>query len=216
MSLDGFIAAADGSYDWIVQDPTIDFGAMFAQYDCFLVGRKTYEMMAGAGNMGMLAAGEVIVFSRTLTQSSVKNARVVADNAGAVVADLKRKTGKDIWVFGGGELFRSLVDAGVVDTVEVAVIPVMLGSGVPLIPAGNPTKLTLRDHRILPNSGIVALAYTLHDAQGAAPTVDFVKKPRTPSKARKRAARVSKAPRAPQRARKRSVTQTRRRRPRRK
>jgi dihydrofolate reductase len=55
------------------------------------------------------------------------------------VAALRAEPGKDIWLFGGGMLFRSLLDAGLVDLVEVAVIPVLLGGGVPLVaPGGNP------------------------------------------------------------------------------
>ena len=44
-SLDGFIATEDGGYDWIPMDPEIDFGALFAQFDTLVMGRKTYEMM---------------------------------------------------------------------------------------------------------------------------------------------------------------------------
>jgi len=43
------------------------------------------------------------------------------------VQELKRRSGKDIWIFGGGELFRYLVDAGLVDSVEVAIMPILLG-----------------------------------------------------------------------------------------
>jgi dihydrofolate reductase len=45
MSLDGFIAGPNGEYDWIAHDPSIDFVAMFAQYDTLLMGRKTYEVV---------------------------------------------------------------------------------------------------------------------------------------------------------------------------
>ena len=74
------------------------------------------------------------------------------------MAALKAKPGRDIWLFGGGELFRSLLDAGLVDTVEVAVVPVLLGGGIPLLPPGAATKLTLVDQKTLPASGIVALS----------------------------------------------------------
>ena len=48
-SLDGFIATPDGKPDWIPRDPDIDFGALFAQFDTFLLGRRTFEAMAGQG-----------------------------------------------------------------------------------------------------------------------------------------------------------------------
>jgi len=81
------------------------------------------------------------------------------------VARLKATPGRDIWLFGGGELFRYLLDAGLVDTVEVAVIPVLLGSGIPLLPPGVMTKLVLDDVKRLPASGIVALAYLVDEAK---------------------------------------------------
>jgi dihydrofolate reductase len=50
------------------------------------------------------------------------------------IRDLKAQSGKDIWLFGGSSLFRSFFDSGLVDGVEVAVVPVLLGSGIPLLP----------------------------------------------------------------------------------
>ena len=73
-----------------------------------------------------------------------------------LVRALKEKPGRDIWLFGGGSLFRSLLDAGLVDTVEVGVMPVLLGSGIPLLPPGASTKLELRTQN--PASGIVMLS----------------------------------------------------------
>jgi hypothetical protein len=80
-----------------------------------------------------------------------------------------------VWLFGGGVLFRLLLDAGLVDTVEVAVIPVLLGSGIPLLPPGATTTLILSDHRVLPASGIVALSYSLPGGAGPAPQIRYVK-----------------------------------------
>jgi len=75
------------------------------------------------------------------------------------VKDLKARGGKDIWLFGGGSLFRSFFDSGLVDVVEVAVVPVLLGAGIPLLPpAYSPTKLRLTSHHLY-RSGRVSLAY---------------------------------------------------------
>jgi dihydrofolate reductase len=61
--------------------------------------------------------------------------RDVADKERETVAALRAQPDKDLWLFGGGLLFRNILDAGLVDTVEVAVIPVLLGGGIPLLPA---------------------------------------------------------------------------------
>jgi RibD C-terminal domain len=65
---------------------------------------------------------------------------------------LRAESGKDIGLFGGGSLFRSLPDAGLVDTVEVAIMPVLLGGGIPLFPPPTtPAKLNLTDHNRCPH-----------------------------------------------------------------
>jgi len=181
MSLDGFIADANGGYDWIVMDPAIDFAALFAEFDTAVMGRKSYQTVTAQGGNGALPGIEVIVFSRTLPSGTQPGVRITAEDPGKVVKALKVKRGGDIWLYGGGELFRSLLDAGLVDTVEVAVIPVLLGSGIPLLPPGTSTKLVLADQKTLPKSGIIALAYSIPGGVGPAPKVGYVKpaKPRT-------------------------------------
>ena len=57
-TLDGFIAGPNGEYDWIVQDPGIDFAAMFAQYDTLLMGRGTYEVASEKASRGTVSASD--------------------------------------------------------------------------------------------------------------------------------------------------------------
>ncbi|HZT60353.1 MAG TPA: dihydrofolate reductase family protein [Pyrinomonadaceae bacterium] len=160
-SLDGYIAGPGGEYDWIVQDPEMDFRALFAQFDTYLVGRKTFEMMDAAGR-AVTPGVKTFVFSRTLRQEQHPGVTVVSDKIEETVAALRAEEGKDIWVFGGGSLFRSLLEAGLVDTVEVAVSPVLLGGGIPLLPqTAKQTKLKLTGHRIYQKSGIVMLQYSV-------------------------------------------------------
>jgi dihydrofolate reductase len=156
-SLDGYIAGPNGEFDWIVADPEIDFGAMFDQYDTLIMGRRTYEILPTGGaefkNM------ETVVFSRTLRQEDHPDATIVSGDIEGKIAELRARPGKDIWLFGGGELFRSLWDLGLVDTVEPAIIPVLIGGGLPFLPApARLGKLELRRHRVY-GSGIVVLEY---------------------------------------------------------
>jgi dihydrofolate reductase len=174
-SLDGFIAGPHGEYDWIVMDSAIDFAALYREFDTAVMGRKTYEMMTRQGGHGAMPGLDVIVFSTTLPPAGFPGVRIVNHDPARDIAALKQKPGGDIWLFGGGQLFRSLLDAGLVDTVEIAVMPVLLGTGIPLLAQGSMGKLKLADHKVLPKSGIVVLSYTVKGAKGSAPPIRYVK-----------------------------------------
>lgn len=88
VSLDEFIAGPHGEYDWIIMDPTIDFAALFREFDTAVMGRKTYEVTSAQGGGGMPGL-EVVVFSRTLPPSSKRGLRVVNDDPARVVKEPK-------------------------------------------------------------------------------------------------------------------------------
>lgn len=160
MSLDGYIAGPAGEADWIIMDPDIDFRALFEQFDTVLLGRRTFEAMV-QGQTAEMPGMKTYVFSRTLRQGDYPNVTMVAEKSVHVLTALRTASGKDIWLFGGGLLFRSLVEAGVVDTVEVTVIPVLLGGGIPLLPPpAKQVSLKLTGHRAY-ETGIVSLEYAL-------------------------------------------------------
>lgn len=160
MSLDGYIAGPNGEADWIVHDPDIDFNEIFSRFDTLLIGRKTFEaMLKMEGGGGEWPGVKSYVISRTMKEADHPGVTIVRD-ADALIADLKAGDGKDIWLFGGGELFRSLLDAGLVDGLDVAIVPVLLGNGVPLLPPpASPARLALRKQRVYEKSGIVGLEY---------------------------------------------------------
>jgi len=164
ISLDGFIAGPNGEHDWIVHDPAIDFAAMFAQYDTLLMGRGTFDVATTSRNLFSGLDHKWIVVSRTLKPEDHPGVTILSSGVESAVAALKTQPGKDIWLFGGGVLFRSLLDAELVDTVEVAVIPVMLGSGIPILPEGQRRSLHLTESKTLA-SGILMLAYSVVPAK---------------------------------------------------
>ncbi len=155
MSLDGYIAGPNGEFDWIDMDPSEGaeyFKAFYAQFDTVLMGRKSFELAKGA-----VEPLNTFVVSRTLPAGKLRDVTVLGDDALERIAELRQQPGKDIWLWGGGELFGSLAAAGLVDTVEVGIIPVLLGAGIKVM-AGcerriklvqRPAELELPGHTLL-------------------------------------------------------------------
>jgi dihydrofolate reductase len=160
MSLDGFIADVDDATAWMTADPGYDSRPFLDSVDTVLVGRRSYEVMLRHG-VRAYPGLRTYVFSRTLKAAEYPEVDVVAENGATTVATLRAGSGKDIWLCGGGELFRTLLEADLVDTVEVGVSPILLGRGRPLLPSPGPMrKLELTDERAFP-SGLLILHYAV-------------------------------------------------------
>jgi dihydrofolate reductase len=164
-SLDGYIAGPSGEFDWIVVDPEIDFEAMYASFGGLVMGRRSYEVFVATGG----AVGPALptyVYSRHLPEGE-RDGVTFARDAVAHVRALKGEEGKRLWLWGGGELFRELAAAGLVDGVDVAVIPIVLGGGLPLMPTPGPRlPLRLRAHRLYASTGTLFLEYDVGAPSG--------------------------------------------------
>jgi dihydrofolate reductase len=160
-SLDGYIAGVNGEFDWIVIDPDIDFAAMYAGFSALVMGRRSYDVFVSTGG-AVGAALPTYVYSRSLPEGERDGVTFVAD-AVPHVAHLKETgEGKPLWLWGGGKLFRELAAAGLVDGVDVAIIPVLLGGGLQMLPApADRMSLKLRAHRLYNKTGILFLEYDL-------------------------------------------------------
>jgi dihydrofolate reductase len=160
-SLDGFIAGPDGEFDWILVDPEIDFAAMYAGFSGLVMGRRSYEVfVATSGEMPEMPALPTYVYSRTLPEGERSGVTFVTDAETHVRALKQSDDSKPLWLWGGGELFRQLSTAGLVDGVDVAIIPILLGAGLPLLPP--PTahlSLQLRRHRLYAKTGTLFVEY---------------------------------------------------------
>jgi dihydrofolate reductase len=135
-SFDGFIAGPGGAMDWLHFSKDVqDFMAKFwPTIDTIVMGRGTWEVSAAQPPADAPATPgiQTYVFSRTLQKIDRPGVQLTREDAGPVVARLKKQPGKDICVMGGGILGTSLLDAGVVDEVGVNMHPVILGDGIPL------------------------------------------------------------------------------------
>ncbi len=160
-SLDGFIAGPNGEMDWIVMDPDADFNEVYDRFDTLLIGRKTFEPMAAAGRATMPGM-TTLVFSKSLNPKDYPDVTVVSDDVVEKLTALRSESGKDIWLFGGGALFESLVSIGLVDSISVAIIPVMLGSGIPLLPAtSDRVQLNFLKQELNEKTGMLSVEYEI-------------------------------------------------------
>ena len=161
MSLDGYIAGPNGECDWILMDPDIDFAEIFARFDTLLMGRRTFRDALQRGGFGFMPAMKILVVSRTLRPRDYPEVTIISDNLHDTVSRLRAEPGKDIWLFGGGALFQDLLDARLVDRLEVAVMPVLLGGGIPMLPPpAKRARMRLTDNCAY-RTGILRLEYSI-------------------------------------------------------
>jgi dihydrofolate reductase len=158
-SLDGFIAGPGDDFSWIVPEPTFDFDELWARFDILLMGRRTYEIVRATGEG--FRGKEVLVASRTLLPEHHPEVEIVASGLEHRIRELRSQTGGDIWLYGGGVLFSQLLAWDLVDTVEPAFIPILLGGGIPFLPSpAVRRRLTLVRQHTYP-SGMVLLKYDI-------------------------------------------------------
>ena len=141
-SLDGFFARKDNSVDWLTwSDEAAEIMKDFwPRFDTMIMGRKTWAAAQeqfskeDLENARSLSSGmKEYVFSRTLPAGRMKGGyEIVNSDPGAFVRELKQQDGKEIMIMGGGDLARSLFEAGVIDEIGFNIHPVLLGSGIPL------------------------------------------------------------------------------------
>lgn len=159
-SLDGYIAGPNGEFDWITNDPTIDFGEIFRQFDTAIMGRICYQDMLRLGRSPKEFGMKIYIASTTLNPIENPGVTIVSEDLPNTVSELKRKSGKSIWLFGGGRTFRSLLDSGLVDRVEVSLVLFFLVAEFLSSPPGRRWPLIFKNSRTFP-SGIVSLTNCL-------------------------------------------------------
>jgi dihydrofolate reductase len=141
ISLDGYIARKDGAIDWLSMDWDYDWAKFMAQFDCILMGRKSLEhalimfpTKEGEKPKNPYAGTETYVFSRTWKTCDIEGIELYSGDLGELIAKLKAREGKSIWLYGGGELAKSFLDAGLVDELQIGIVPHLIRTGLPLFP----------------------------------------------------------------------------------
>jgi dihydrofolate reductase len=174
-TLDGFIARADGSYDWASFEGE-HFADLFARFpetfpapfreqrgirletprfDTVLMGKATYEVGLRIGLQSPYAPLRQFVLSSTLPDAGVPDVHVHRGDPVGLVRELKAQPGKDIWLCGGGKLAGALADE--IDELILKINPVLIGEGIPMLAGVSGTwPVTLIEHKTYANGFVLA------------------------------------------------------------
>jgi dihydrofolate reductase len=153
MSLDGKIARSDGSFDWLEPYPPQEFDieAFAESVDAVVMGRATYEIERGMAEWPHAGKPTYVVTSRPLVGPPPLVEARTGDLV-ALAAELERRGCRKVGIEGGGQLIRGLAAIGKLDVLEMAIIPLVLGDGIPLFPSGT-AELQLRLTKCEPKTG---------------------------------------------------------------
>jgi dihydrofolate reductase len=159
---DGFIARKDHTVDGFLAEGehvTEYLESLKKDYDIALMGRRTYEFGFQFGVTNPYPWMKQYVFSRTMGKSPDPNVELVSENISDIVRELKKETGKDIYLCGGAELAATLFTEELVDEIILKLNPILLGSGIPLFSGTiKQSNLDLVDSKVY-RSGVILLHY---------------------------------------------------------
>lgn len=169
-SLDGYLAKTDGSIDWLTQfgdadelaqDPS--YQDLYQRIDTVLMGRKTYQQIIDELMTEMAAdyfyADKTSYVVTTKTLKPRDHVILTSSDPVTLVSDLKRQSGRDIWVIGGAALIKPLVDADLIDEYQISIVPILLGDGIRLFEQSRPKVRQLRLKNAIQQGGLAYLTY---------------------------------------------------------
>ena len=161
ISLDGYIARLDGSVDFLFMPKDYSMGPFFRTIDTAIMGRKTYEVGLKMGGAGAFGGSSTAYYVMSRSQPPGERGGIVFTNQSPaeLIAQIRKRRGKNIWHMGGGELAREFLKADLVDELYLGVVPILLGEGLPLFPSGFPQRnFALLENKTY-SKGMIALKY---------------------------------------------------------
>jgi len=171
VTLDGFIEGKNGEIDWCIMDPDMKFTDFLNQIDTILYGRKSYDLWGQYTPQNeesdsekeiwkLVHSKEKYVFSRT--KKTDDQAKFINEKIVEEINELKKKPGKDIWLYGGASLITTFINLGLVDEFRLSIHPVVLGEGKPLFTDLKHRVNLKMDHTRSFSSGVVQIIYHLN------------------------------------------------------
>lgn len=137
-SIDGRIAEPEGGIEWlsgfpITEEMNYGYKDFFTSIDTIVMGGRSWREMSNMDAMGAYADKTVYVVSHH-NWDEKENIKFITENITERIGALRNESGKDIWLFGGGELISMLLTANLIDEMQIAYIPMILGKGISLFP----------------------------------------------------------------------------------
>jgi dihydrofolate reductase len=159
ISLDGYIARPDGAVDFLFMPKDYSMGSFFATIDTAIMGRKTYDVALKMGGGFSDSKMKDYVFSHSQPPGERGGVTFVNETPKSFLANLRKFSGKNIWLMGGGELARDFLKDDLVDELYIGIVPILIGEGIPLFPSSFPErKFTLLESKTFLR-GLIALKY---------------------------------------------------------
>lgn len=168
VSLDGYIAGQQDELDWLPRPSERDdfgYGDFIAGVDTLLMGHRTYEVVNRLGQWPYPAKTCHVLTRHPGLLAPAPGVRFTSQTPVELVEELRRQPGRDLWLVGGGQLVEACQEAGLIDDYLIALVPQLLGSGIPLWPTAPdrpPSRLAFQ--RCTPHAdGVVMLHYCRPD-----------------------------------------------------
>ena len=161
-SLDGFIATPDGGVEWLKPFEAEDFGyeAFFDTIRTVILGRTTYEQIQSFGDWPYSGKRGIVLSTQSI-EALPSGVEQRGEPLEELVSELQRQSGGDIWIVGGAQAIGGFLDLDAVDEIELFVMPILLGSGLPLFGSSHRSmSLRLKETQSYP-SGVVKLVYSM-------------------------------------------------------
>ncbi|NIG54681.1 dihydrofolate reductase family protein [Chitinophaga sp. Cy-1792] len=168
VTLDGFIEGPNGEVDWCILEDDMNFEGFLSDIDTIFYGRVSYDAWGNYLPASDASADETAVWNRihakqkyvfSRQQREYPHATLISDNIVEKVTAIKQQAGKDIWLYGGANLIKTFIQAGLIDVYKMYVHPVVLGAGKPLFEeVKERINLKLTGTRVF-KSGVVELVY---------------------------------------------------------
>ncbi|HEX4872278.1 MAG TPA: dihydrofolate reductase family protein [Nevskiaceae bacterium] len=156
ISLDGYIARPDGSFDWCFTDQDYGHAAFFASVDSVVMGRRSWDLIRGLGESPD-PHKHYYILTRDPPDPPFSNVHFWSGDVAGLRLRMAEAGRRHAWLFGGGEVCGQFAQAGLIDECLLALHPLALGDGIPLFRGlQRDLRLRLLDSRTY-GSGLVML-----------------------------------------------------------